>query len=157
MTTPDELPNADTVLDASDILQYGTLALSHILTDRWSPYHDIAGIVYQADDFMRFHTTLLWGAGNLCLMDELLDCLLDVELYSLPNISKERKPRGPGMKEDRVTFGYGTSTKASHNFHTHQKQITLTLFQPKKKIQHGTHIERRLRFLPCANGGVDGR
>jgi hypothetical protein len=45
-------------------------------------------------------------------MDELLDCMLGVELYSLPAISKQRKLRGPGMKEDMVTVGQGTSTKA---------------------------------------------
>jgi hypothetical protein len=50
--------------------------------------------------------------GDVIKMDELLHCLLDVELYPLPNISKERKPRGPGMKDNRVTFGCETSTKA---------------------------------------------
>jgi hypothetical protein len=52
------------------------------------------------------------SVGDVITMDEVIDSLLDVELYSLLNISKEKKPRGPGMKEDRVTFGYGTSTKA---------------------------------------------
>jgi hypothetical protein len=118
MTTPDKLPIADTVLDANDIVRYGTLALSHILTDHLSPYHDIACIIYQADDFYEVSHNIVMGCwkrasmGDVITMDEVLDSLLDVELYSLPNISKGRKSRGPGMKEDRVKFGYGTSTKA---------------------------------------------
>jgi hypothetical protein len=118
MTTPDELPSADTVLDANDIVGYGALALSHILANHWSPYRDIACIVYQDDDFYEVSHNIVMGCWkrasmvDVITMDEVLDSLLDVELYSLPNFSKERKPRGPGMKEDRVTFGYGTSTKA---------------------------------------------
>jgi hypothetical protein len=42
----DELPKADFVLDAYDIVKYGTLELTHCLSDRWSPYHDLTGIVY---------------------------------------------------------------------------------------------------------------
>jgi hypothetical protein len=118
MMTPDELPSTDTVLNANDIVQYGTLALSHILADHWRPYHDIAGTVYQADDFYEVSHNIVMGCwklasmGDVIKMDELLDFFVDVELYSLPNISKTRKPRGPGMKEDRVTFGHETSTKA---------------------------------------------
>jgi hypothetical protein len=36
--------------------------------------------------------------GDVITMDEVLDSLLDVELYSLPNILKERNNRGPEMK-----------------------------------------------------------
>jgi hypothetical protein len=50
--------------------------------------------------------------GDGITMDELLGCLLGVELYSLPAISKQRNPRGPGMKEDREVYGYGNMTKA---------------------------------------------
>jgi hypothetical protein len=50
--------------------------------------------------------------GDVITMDELLDCLLDVEEYSLPDTSKQWKPRGPGMKEDRQAYGYVISTKA---------------------------------------------
>jgi hypothetical protein len=94
MTMPDELPSADTVFDANDIVQYGTLALSHISTDHWSPYHNIAGIVYQDDDFYGVSHNIVVGCwkraymGDVITKDELLDCLLDVDLYSLPNISK---------------------------------------------------------------------
>jgi hypothetical protein len=49
---------------------------------------------------------------DVITMDELLDYVLDVEEYSFPNTSKHRQPRGPGMKEDRKAYGYGTSTKA---------------------------------------------
>jgi hypothetical protein len=61
MTAPDELPSADTVLDAKDIFQYGTLALSRILTDHWSPYHHIAGIVYQADNSYEVSHDIVMG------------------------------------------------------------------------------------------------
>jgi hypothetical protein len=118
MTTPDEPPSADTLLDANRIVWYGLLVLSRILTYQWSPYHDIACIAYQSDDLYEVSHNIVMGCwkrvsmGDVVTMDEMLDSLLDVELYFLPNISKERNPRGPGMKEDRVTFGYGTSTKA---------------------------------------------
>jgi hypothetical protein len=105
MTTPDELLSADTLLDANDIVRYETLALSHILTDHWSPYHDIACIVYQDDDFYEVSHNIAMGCwkcasmDDVITMDEVLDSLLDVELYFLHNISKEKKPRGSGMKE----------------------------------------------------------
>jgi hypothetical protein len=45
-------------------------------------------------------------------MDELLEYLLDVEECSLTKVTKPRKARGPGMKVDRIMYGYGTSTNA---------------------------------------------
>jgi hypothetical protein len=39
-----------------------------------------------------------WG------QDHLLECLLDVEEYSLPKVTKVRKARGPGMAEDRHIY-----------------------------------------------------
>jgi hypothetical protein len=88
-TMPDELPSADTVLDSNDIVKYGTLGVSHLLTDRWSPCHDIAGIVYEADDFYDVSHNIVMGCwkhaymGDVVTMDELLDCVLDMEDYSL--------------------------------------------------------------------------
>jgi hypothetical protein len=58
---PDELPSKDTFSDSNNIVQYGTLTISHIITEHWSPYHDIADIVYEADDFYEVsHNIVMW-------------------------------------------------------------------------------------------------
>jgi hypothetical protein len=107
MMTPDDPPNANPVLDSNGIVKYGPSALSHILTDRWSPYHDIVGIIYEADDFYEVsHNIVMWcwkhaSMGDVTTMDELQDYLLVVEEYSLPDTSKQRKPHGSGMKAYR--------------------------------------------------------
>jgi hypothetical protein len=59
--TPGELPSADTVIDSNNIVKYDNLALSHILTDCWSPYHDIADIVYEAEDFHEVSHNIVMG------------------------------------------------------------------------------------------------
>jgi hypothetical protein len=62
MTVFDELPKADFMLDANDIVKYGTVALAHCLLDHCSPYHDLAGIVYEA--VFSFVTHLRWCAAR---------------------------------------------------------------------------------------------
>ena len=119
MTISDDLPKADAVLDANDVVKFGTVALAHCLADRWCPYHDLAGIVYEAEDFYQTSHSIVmrcWkrvSVGDRITMEDLLDALLDVEEYDLTKTTKHRKSRGPGMKEDREAYGYGTSTKAA--------------------------------------------
>jgi hypothetical protein len=79
----------------------------------------ISSQIIGADDFYEVSHSIVMGCwkrasmGDVITIDEVLDGLLDVEMYTLPNILKERRPCVPGMKKDRVTFGYGTSTKAT--------------------------------------------
>jgi hypothetical protein len=69
-------------------------------------------IVYEADDFYEVSHNIVMGCwkrasiGDFVTIDELLDCLLDVEDYSLPVTSKQWKLHGPGMKENREAYGY---------------------------------------------------
>jgi hypothetical protein len=44
----EDLPKADPLLKAGDIVKYGTLALTHCFSDHLSLYHDITGIVYES-------------------------------------------------------------------------------------------------------------
>jgi hypothetical protein len=51
MTLYKDLPKGDGILTANDIVKYGSMVFSSCHGDTSSPYHDIAGIVYEADDF----------------------------------------------------------------------------------------------------------
>jgi hypothetical protein len=113
-----DLPKGDDILTANDIVKYGSVVFSSFHGDISIPYHYIAGIVYEADDFYTvLHSIIMacWkraSKGEKITMDELLEYLLDVEENSLPKVTKPRRARGPGMKVDRKMYGYGTSTKA---------------------------------------------
>jgi hypothetical protein len=99
-------------------VKYGSVVFSSCHGDTSSHYHDIAAIVYEANDFYTvIHSIIMacWkraSKGEKITMDELLEYLLDVEEYSLPKVTKPRRARGPGMKVDRIMYGYGTSNKA---------------------------------------------
>jgi hypothetical protein len=118
MTLYKDLPKGGDILTANDIVKYGSVVFSSCHGDISSHYHDIAGILYEADEFYTvLHSIIMacWkraSKGDNITMDELLEYLLDVEEYSLPNVTKPRRARGPGMKVDRIMYGYGTSTKA---------------------------------------------
>jgi hypothetical protein len=78
-------------------VKYGTVALAHCLLDRWSPYHDLAVIVYEADNFyQKAHTIVMrwWkraSIGDHITLEELVDALLDVEEYVFPETANHRK------------------------------------------------------------------
>jgi hypothetical protein len=118
MTVYKDLPKGDDILTANDIVKYGSVVFSCCHGDKSSPYHAIAGIVYEADDFYTvLHSIIMacWkraSKGDNITMDELLEYLLDVEEYSLPKVTKPMRARGAGMKVYRIMCGYGTSTKA---------------------------------------------
>jgi hypothetical protein len=118
MTLYKDLPKGDDILTANDIVKYGSMVFSSCHGDISSPYHDIAGIVYEADDFYTgIHSIIMacWkraSKGYKIKMDELIEYLLDVEEYSLPKVTKPRRARGPGMKVYIKMYGYGNSTKA---------------------------------------------
>jgi hypothetical protein len=118
MTLYKGLTKGGYILTANDIVKYGSVVFSCFHGDKSSPYHDISGIVYEADDFYTvLHSIIMacWkraSKGDKITMDELLEYLLDVEEYSLPKVTKPRRARGAGMKVDRIMYGYSTSTKA---------------------------------------------
>jgi hypothetical protein len=118
MTLYKDLPKGDDILTANDIVKYGSVVFSCCRGDKFSRYHEISGIVYEADDFCTVLYSIIMACwkraskgGNIA-MDELIEYLLDVEEYSLPKVTKPRRARGAGMKVDIIMYGYGTSTKA---------------------------------------------
>jgi hypothetical protein len=62
MTLFDEPPKADFVLDANNVMKYGTMALARCLSGRFSLYDDLAGIVYEAA--FSFISRLPWCAAR---------------------------------------------------------------------------------------------
>jgi hypothetical protein len=62
MALYDELPKADFVLDANDVMKYGTVALDHCISDRCSRYHNLEEIVYESA--FPFIARLRWCAAR---------------------------------------------------------------------------------------------
>jgi hypothetical protein len=118
MTLFKDLSKGDDILSTNDIVKYGSVVFSCCHGDTSSPYHDIAGIFYEVDDFYTVLHTIIMGCWKIALigdkitMDELLEYLLDLEEYYLPKVIKPRMSRGTGKKVDRIVYGNCTSTKA---------------------------------------------
>jgi hypothetical protein len=97
MTLYKDLPKGGDILTANGIVKYGSMVFSSCHGDISSPYHDIAGIVYEADNFyIVLHSIIMacWkraSKGDTIAMDELIEYLLDVEEYSLPKVTKPRR------------------------------------------------------------------
>jgi hypothetical protein len=85
MTLYKDLPKGDDILTANDIVKYGSMVFSSCHGDISRPYHDIAGIVYEEDDFYTvLHSIIMacWkraSKGENITSDELIEYLLDVE------------------------------------------------------------------------------
>jgi hypothetical protein len=85
MTLYKDLPKGDAILTANDIVKYGSMVFSSFHGDISSPYHGIADIVYEADDFYTvLHSIIMacWKRapkGDNITTDELIEYLLDVE------------------------------------------------------------------------------
>jgi hypothetical protein len=65
MTLYKDLPKGGDILTANDIVKYGSVVFSSCHGDKSSPYHDIAGSLYEADDFY----TVLHSIIMACLKE----------------------------------------------------------------------------------------
>jgi hypothetical protein len=110
MTLFKYIPKGDDVLSANEIVKYGSVVFSCGHGEKLSPYHDIAGIVYEAENFYTVLHNIIMGCwkrasiGENITMNELLEYLLDVEEYSLPKFTKPRRSRGVIMNVDRTMY-----------------------------------------------------
>jgi hypothetical protein len=66
MTLYKDLPKGDDILTANGIVKYGSMVFSCCHGDISSPYHDIAGIVYEADDFYTVLHSIIMACWMLC-------------------------------------------------------------------------------------------
>jgi hypothetical protein len=108
-----DLPFADEVLKPRDILYTGATALTTILLDYRHMYHDLVCIIKEAEDLYEVSHNIIMAKfdnsckGNEVNFDDLLESLVDVDVYCLPNAKK--RGEGKGVRE---RYNYGASKKA---------------------------------------------
>jgi hypothetical protein len=113
-----DLPFADAVLKPHAILSTGATALTTILLDYRHMYHDLVCSINEAGDFYEVSHDIIMAKfddsckGTAVTFDDLLESLVDVDAYCLPNAKKRRKKCGEGMKEDCDRYTYGASNRA---------------------------------------------
>jgi hypothetical protein len=111
---PFKLPNDNDVVSLKDIIKHGPTIITAALIDVFNPYHDMAQLVFEADNFpeiskgiLREYMALAANRQQIKFV-ELVESLMDIGRYEQPKQKKVRMGRGGGvMSFERHHLHYG--------------------------------------------------
>jgi hypothetical protein len=89
-----KLPNDNDVLSLKDIIKHGPTIITATLIDVFNPYHDMAQLVLEADNFPEISKVILReymalaANGQQIKFAELVESLMAIERYEQPKQKK---------------------------------------------------------------------
>jgi hypothetical protein len=102
-----------------DVIKHGPTIITAALIDVFNPYHDMAHLIFEADNFpeiskgiLREYMALV-DNGQHIKFGELVETLLDIERYEQPKQKKVHMCRGGGViseKRHHLRYGYTNTT-----------------------------------------------
>jgi hypothetical protein len=105
---PFKLPNDNDVLSLKDIIKHGPTIITSDLIGVLNPYHNMAQLVFEADNFPEVSKGILReymalaANGQQIKFAELVESLMDIEMYEQPKQNKVRMGRGGASCRLRV-------------------------------------------------------
>jgi hypothetical protein len=145
---PFKLPKDKDVLSLKDSIKHGPIIITAALIDVYNPYHDMAQLLFETNNFAELSKGILreymvLGAkGQQLKYGELAETLLDVKRYEQPKRKKVCQGRGVDLiSDERQVLGYG---------YTNIKMLKGALYDRHSPVRNEDSIE--VKYFRCGYG-----